>query len=323
MYQVSVFQRFLSIKLISFSLTYLPGTNFDKIYTSFDRISNMEIYRTLNGPFPGCPSHTVLQKIYQIALPKLRDGDGDVEDIAHASLKVLNERDPKMFFPEGAVKHILDEGTIWEVLDCKGDCCRHARENSLSDFPVLVTWVFNRARILLAVLIYLGHKTWINTFRERGIGDAHLDKVTNFITTERPLGLSPGFAKSYEKALDLFRPPTFVMGEPKFTYDDNQRFPYIEDEQCGEGSFGKVRRFEIHPDYLDESLAQIAAKYSPPSALEEKSSRPPVSSLPAVWHYSFSHCLGSLCAENPQIHIRQDRIRHGNASPSHNRHAKT
>jgi hypothetical protein len=303
MYEVNVLQRFLSIKLTNCSLAYL-GTIFDTIYTPFNRISNMEIYRTLNGPFPGCPSYTVLQKMYEIALPKLRDGDVDVDDIAHASLKVLNERDSKMFFPEGAVKHILDEGTIQEVLDCKGNCCRHARENSLSDFPVLVTWVFNRARILLAVLIYLGRKPWINTFRGRSIGDANLDRVISFINTERPPGLPPGFVKSYEEALDLFRPPTFVMGEPKFTYGDNQRFPYIEDEECGEGSFGKVRRFEIHPDYLDESLAQIAVKYSPPSALAEKSSHPPVGSLLAVWHYPFSHCSGSLCAENSQIHIR-------------------
>ena len=139
-YQVSVFQCFLSINLINCTLKYLRGTNFDAIYVSFNRISNMEIHRTLNSLFPGYLSHTVRQKIYQLALPKLRDGDVDVDEIAHASLKVLNERDPKMFFLEGALKHILGQGTIRKVLNCKGDdSCRHARENGLSDFPVLVT----------------------------------------------------------------------------------------------------------------------------------------------------------------------------------------
>jgi hypothetical protein len=248
MYQVSVLQQVASFTLIRCSLKYLPGTNFDTIHTSFDRISNMEIYRTLNGPFPGCPSYGILQRMYEIALPELRNVDGVPVDIAHASLEALHERDSKMFFPQGALEDILDEDTIREVLNCDGkNCCGRAREKNLSNFKVLVTWVFRNARILLAVLIYLGRTSQINTFRERSIGDDEIHKGVSFISKQQPVGSSLAFANFYEKTLDLFKPPIFVMGNPTFAYDDNQRFPYIHDEECGKGSFGKVRRFEIHP----------------------------------------------------------------------------
>ena len=171
-----------------------------------------------------------------------------------------------MFFPKGKIEEILNEEQIEMVLKCICDRCVDGRENSLPDFQVLVKWVTNHARLLLAVLIYLGHTRWIKEFTARGISDADLHKVITSISSRRPVGLSPGFKKSYETTLDLFSPPVFVMGDPKFNYDDNQRFPYLNDEHHKEGSFGKVRKFEIHPDYLDPSLQSIALKYAPPSA---------------------------------------------------------
>ena len=226
-----------------------------------------------------------------------------------------------MFFPGGALKALLDESTIRDVLSCSGEgCCGHAREKNLSNFEVLLTWVFNHARTLLAILIYLGHSTWINTFRERSIDDENLDRVITFINNQvqQPAGLSRGFAKSFEKTLDLFRPPVFVMGNPKFTYGDNQRFPYIDDQPCGKGSFGHVYKFVIHPDYLDKTLAKIAAKYCPPSVLTRNSANPPVSMSFARFEIC-TDLIGPLCAESTQIYNRRVRIRYGRASPTNNR----
>jgi hypothetical protein len=221
----------------------------------------MEVYRTIHGPFPGCPSHDVLQSMYRIALPKL-----SADDITECSLEALKKRDSKMFFPKREIEAILGEKQIEMVLKCSCDRCVGGRENSIPDFQVLVKWVTKHARLLLAILIYLGHTRWIKEFTAKGIGDEDLHKVITFISSRRPVGLSPGFKKSYETTLDLFSPPVFVMGDPKFNYDDNQRFPYLNDTHHKEGSFGKVRRFEIHPDYLDPSLQSIALKYAPPSA---------------------------------------------------------
>lgn len=208
--------------------------------------------------------------MYRIALPKL-----PVDDIVDASLEHLTQRDSKMFFPRKAVEAILNMDTIREVLECNGEsCCRRGRENNLADFEVLVPWVFNHAQTLLAVLIYLGHTAWINYFSKGHIGDDNLDRVITFIDETHPAGLSPGFVRSYQNTLDLFRPAIFVMGEPRFAYQDHQRFPYIKDEFFQKGSFGEVRRFEIHPDYLDSSLAKVAEKYSHPSALVGNSSSP-------------------------------------------------
>jgi hypothetical protein len=222
----------------------------------------MEIYRTIHGPFPGCPSHDVLQRMYRIALPTL-----SADDIAECSLEALKKRDSKMFFPRRElIEDILSEEQIELVLKCDCVRCVDGRENSLPDFQALVKWVTKHARLLLAILIYLGHTRWIKEFQARSISDADLHKVITSISSRRPVGLSPGFKKSYETTLDLFSPPVFVMGDPKFNYDDNQRFPYLNDTHHKEGSFGKVRRFEIHPDYLDPSLQSIALKYAPPSA---------------------------------------------------------
>ena len=188
------------------------------------------------------------------------------DDITECSLEALKKRDSKMFFPRREIEAILSEEQIERVLKCNCARCVDGRENSLPDFQALVKWVTKHARLLLAVLIYLGHTRWIKEFTARGISDADLHKVITSISSRRPVGLSPGFKKSYETTLDLFSPPVFVMGDPKFNYDDNQRFPYLNDTHHKEGSFGKVRRFEIHPDYLDPSLQSIALKYAPPSA---------------------------------------------------------
>jgi hypothetical protein len=223
----------------------------------------MEIYRTINGPFPGCPSYGVLQRLYQSALPKLK------LDIADCSLEQLTERDSKMFFPKSAIYTVLDKETVETVLGCTKECCKARAERSKTEFPTLVNWVMNDARTLLAILIYLGHTQWINTFKANQLNNNNLDRLITFVANHKPSGLSSGFSRSYERTLDLFRPPVFVMGQPIFTYEDNQRFPYINDEYKAKGSFAEVRKFLIHPDYLDGSVKEIFAKkiYSSPSPI--------------------------------------------------------
>ena len=218
----------------------------------------MEIYRTFHGPFPGCASYEPLLAIYRTGLPAL-PVTGDLEDV---SVYELRERDSKMFFPRTDIQKILDEDVVRNVLNCTCFRCKDRREKNSSEFDVLVRYVSNHARILLAILIYIGHSSWINVFKKGRYGDDNLDGFLFHVSNHAPLGLSPGFKGSFQAALDLFRPPIFTMGAPKFNYEQNQRFPYINDELCGEGTSGTVRRFEIHDDYLDKSLRKVASKYT-------------------------------------------------------------
>ena len=224
----------------------------------------MEIYRTIHGPFPDCASYGPLLAIYRTALPALPV----TEELEDVSVDDLRERDSKMFFPRTLICNILEENVVQQVLDCTCLRCNNRREKNSSEFVILVRYVSNRARILLAILIYLGHASWISLFKNGGYGDDNLDGFLIYISNHPPPGLLPGFAKTFQSALDLFRPPIFTMGTPKFNYSEHQRFPYINDELCGVGSSGTVRRFEIHDDYLDESLRKVATKYT----LSEKGS---------------------------------------------------
>ena len=252
----------------------------------------MEIYRTIHGPFPGCASYQPLLAIYRTALPALPI-NGNLDEI---SVDVLRERDSKMFFPRSGIHEILQELVVRDVLDCTCNRCKDRREKNRSEFDVLVRYVFNRARVLLAMLMYLGHADWINVFKKAEFGDENLDGFLSYVSNHPPPGLSPGFIKSFESAFDLFRPPIFTMGTPKFSYEYHQRFPYINDEECGKGSSGTVRKFEIHDDYLDSSLRKVASKYT----LSEKGSV----SRPLLFDVVNIADMVSVCfrKENPEIH---------------------
>jgi len=218
----------------------------------------MDIYRTFHGPFPGCASYEPLLAIYRTALPALPD----TQELEDASVEKLQERDSKMFFSRTEIRKVLEENVVRDVLSCGCNRCNDRLERNISEYEVLVRYVFNRARILLAILIYLGHASWTNVFTNGGYGDENLDGLLSYIQNHSPAGLSPGFARTFQSALNLFRPPIFAMGTPRFNYDEHQRFPYINDELCGVGSSGTVRRFEIHDDYLDKSLIEVASKYT-------------------------------------------------------------
>ncbi|KAI9744084.1 MAG: hypothetical protein M1818_002236 [Claussenomyces sp. TS43310] len=207
----------------------------------------MEIYRTFIGPFPDCRSYDALREIYRTALPAIQPVDP-----AECTLDTLKKRDDKMFFPQETLKNLLNAARIRLILDCKCVKCEPHRESNLSQFEELVDWVSRRAPILLAILIYIGHPWMIKSLTKSSCTDQNLGDVT---AGHRHLnGASEIFKDAYRKAYDLFRPAVFIMGAPAFAYEDYERFPYMRDEFHAKGSFGEVWKFEIHPDYIDESL---------------------------------------------------------------------
>ena len=70
------------------------------------------------------------------------------------------------------------------------------------------------------------------------------------------------FLEDFGAALDLFRPPTFRLDQRSNNYHDHCRFPFLEDSFHSRGSFGEVRKIVIHPDYLDDSVAEVMDKYT-------------------------------------------------------------
>jgi hypothetical protein len=216
----------------------------------------MEIYRINEGPFPGCPSYDALRDIYRTAQPPLP---------AQSPLDVLKERDSKMFFPRAAIKRILDKHRISKILDCSCKRCEIGRESNLPKFDALVNWVSQHGRIVLAILIYLG-QTWLIKYlggKADRVSDDNLDAVLGIFANQQPPGLPKHFMQSYQSALYLFQPPRFMLDSPNLIYDKHQRFPYLNEEFVAQGSFGKVYKFEIHPDYLDQQMAKKYTGWSP------------------------------------------------------------
>ena len=135
-----------------------------------------------------------------------------------------------------------------------------------SKFESLVDWVMEN-KILLAILIYLGHTWLVKSLKEKGdkITHGNLDAVSNVISERQFVGLRQNFDKYYKSALYLFRPPKFATGKPTFSYDDRDRFPYLKNKLVGRGSMGKVFKVKIHPDYIDQKLVDIYTLWSPKS----------------------------------------------------------
>ncbi len=179
-----------------------------------------------------------------------------------------------MFFLQSGIKTILTRDMAESILDCQCETCAAERESNSIRFEYSVNWIIKKAHLLLAILIYLDDTHWINKFVAKDINDNELHKVINFLSEHEPGGLSLGFKESYQITLNLFKPSMFVTGSPEFHNDDYERLTYLNDEYWVEGSFAVVRRFEIHPDYLDGTLKSIVAKYALPSAGSPASDAP-------------------------------------------------
>jgi hypothetical protein len=221
----------------------------------------MDIYRTRVGPFPGCPSYDALKLIYREAQPPLPSA------IENYDIDALEKRQSIMFFPRKAIKDILDEDRIKAILKCDCVICVKGREFSPPRFKDLVHWVENHGKVLLAILIYLGHTYLMKTLggETDRVSDDRLEAVPGVLSSlsRRPVGMSPNFHTSYKSALHLFQPRTFTMGSPSFRYGEKDRFPYLNEKSIDQGSFGEVFQFEIHPDYLDKSIDEKFKEWSP------------------------------------------------------------
>ena len=222
---------------------------------------SMDTYRVLHGPPLDCVAQSFLRRIHEVGQPPI--------DLKHSTLDELQDRDRVLFFPHKAIHELFrpknDTNPVRSILECKCKRCRkdHGR-NLMERVPLADRIVERPLTVILAILIFIGHTHLIRLFASHNrINDNSLDSVTEYIRSEEnakelssllSLHGIEDFCKLYKSARNLFQPPTFSIGKPTEHYFSTQRMPFLNDQIHDRGSSGKVYKFNIHPDYLDEEI---------------------------------------------------------------------
>ena len=221
----------------------------------------MDTYRILHGPPLNCVAQSFLPKIHDVGQPPI--------DLINSTVDELQERDRVLFFPHKAIHELFrpkdDTNPVRSILECTCKRCRKGHGRNLLEMDPLANRIVERPlTVLLAILIFIGHPHLIRHFASHDrINDSSLDSVTEYIRNEKnvekwssflSLHRIEEFCKFYNSARNLFQPPTFSMGKPTAQYLNTQRMPFLHDQIHDKGSSGKVYKFNIYPDYLDEEI---------------------------------------------------------------------
>ena len=181
-------------------------------------------------------------------------------DVNEVSIQQLQDREKIIFYPNDA-RDVLTLAAVRDILYCSCDRCKAARNTTGTENNVRVEVISKNCTLLLAILIYLARSDLIHIFVRRGLTDATLlrvpyvleDKDANFQTLFSPQSVK-SFCDKFTQARSLFQPVSFALNEPSREYERGDRFPFLYDEYHASGSFGEVRRFDIHPDFLSEEI---------------------------------------------------------------------
>ena len=229
--------------------------------------SLMDAYRAAHGPSLECKTWPMLCEILQAAQPPI--------DLLKSSAHLLHEREPIKFFPQTAIKDILSRrdghNPVKEILRCRCETCANCAKNCErlppNELKRVAKKIADSCKIILAILIYIGHGHLIRYFGPKDrIEDSSLDSVTTVLGHEENLDMlknllgshdTDAFCKLYDSARDIFDPPTFALGGPTTPYSRIYRMPFLQDEPHARGSSGKIHKFDIHEDYLDQKIKDL------------------------------------------------------------------
>ena len=220
----------------------------------------MDTYRAVCGPDSKCKTWPYLHQILQVAQPPI--------DVHEASVHAFHEREFIKFFPQRAIREIFNpkhEGKpVEEILRCTCSTCKNCTGPKRMELENQGKKISKSSTTLLAILIYIGYGHLIRIFGPNDrASDNSLDSVTSYLrregnveTTRKLLGRRTvdAFCDLYNTARDLFQPPTFELGGPTTPYDWSYRMPFLQDEPHARGASGKVRKFNIHEDYIGQSI---------------------------------------------------------------------
>jgi hypothetical protein len=233
----------------------------------------MELYWQIHGPHPSCKSYEILQKILAAGKPAV--------NLDSPRITELVRREQTVFYPRGDIEKLLgNKSIVTSILRCVCESCSKRLRMSDVDRDEITNAVLNPERpkiLLLAVLVYIGYAFMIKQLsRLDGIHDSalaltsqRLDENSWAEILDTSLVHGKIDAKGAEKrdcllenysfAADLFNAPIFSTSKLwTEIHSRHRRFPFLDDQHHGFGSFGEVRKFNIHPDYL-ETNENIAA----------------------------------------------------------------
>ena len=216
----------------------------------------MDMYRGLHELPSDCVAQSFLPKIFDLGQPPI--------DLKECTVDELQERDRVLFFPHKAIHELFrpkdNTNPIRSILECTCKRCGKGGGRNMTEWrPLADKIIEGPLTVLLAILIFIGHAHLIRHFASHDRNnDDSLDSVIEFIRNEKNAEKwthgTEEFCKIYNLARNLFQPPTFSMGEPTARYLSTQRMPFLDDQIHDKGSSGKVYKFNIHPDYLDEEI---------------------------------------------------------------------
>lgn len=199
--------------------------------------------------------------IQRIAEPRIGTDSMRLQDISR--------RAESVFYPKDEVKRILQkEEAIEEILGCRCQECERRLKMNREEMKEIVHSILSATHpkvILVAILIYMNRIFLICPLAHRpGIHDEALAIEQDLLCAEEVHGTSresrpslfqssgerEWFLDNYRSARMLFDLPVFRTGVSwTCNYPEDVRFPFLDDHKHGEGSFGEVYKFKIHPSY--------------------------------------------------------------------------
>jgi hypothetical protein len=225
----------------------------------------MDYYRlsTLAQSSDGCEGRHHIQPILDAAYPRVHDNSHNkFEQYEH------REKEEKMFFSQRRLVHHFERPDVIRRLhNCPCGDCSNAR-NGDNDMLLVSDIERSSDPLLLALMVYLGKlhylhfwRRWRISWRTEQPNDEHLAMLLS-LPLERII-----FRRIYNRAVRMLNPVMLEGPEPEICpYSEHfgaERFPYLETEwDVEQGSFGKMVRLQILPEYLRPTMEQSMRKYA-------------------------------------------------------------
>ena len=219
----------------------------------------MDLYLEVNGSPSNCQGHKYRRLILELGQPKV--------DVNRTSIQDLQDLSRITFYPT-EVTRIFERSSVNDILSCGCLYCKASRTTTPTERYIRADAILNEKRpckLVLAVLIYLARTDLIHDLIRGNVTDTSphptarkvlRDKYGGPNGTLRSQQTVDQFSDKLEEAWALFHPVRFSLNQLSHEYGKDCRFPFLDDQGHASGSFGEVRKFNIHPDFLDDEITK-------------------------------------------------------------------
>ncbi|KAF5003357.1 hypothetical protein FDECE_10087 [Fusarium decemcellulare] len=250
------------------SLLPVVGILLERSTVGSYRAVPMDLYLHL-GPFStNCEGHNHIRAVYACAIPDIDAPRGPPQGQQVTSRRIF-------FSKRGLREHFGSNRTIDALLACTCNRCtgsfnthgfapldeNHFQEKILSgpDGP-----------LFLALMVYLGTLHLVYPWFSFGFHTRDLRSATTSLLGQVATLFEPGlernlFQNACAEALEKFDPVKLDFSVntiiPHTTYSDISVFPFCEEVDIGKGTFGTMKKFEIHHESLHHSVEERMRDY--------------------------------------------------------------